>query len=344
MPKVIKAQVPVRNDSDYYERVETRGIPARSGQREQYYKDRPSFLSHDCERDDSKQLVVRERQSDTFNRRHRFSSPVRSRERYLDGEQEQCRPIERRRTGISEGERSRIEERHVRRERHSSPVIEPVRRRSRSPSLVDDAESDESIRTPRHQKIDEVIWDLSRTKDVTMHLELDITEDLELDLDEFCRLGRLGNFHQAKQFFRDNLEQHMDDPYIFVQYAQMLMEMGDHLSIEALNVPYSLEESENDLLQTNWRLIQSLSTLRTKGWVDRNDKFFAQKAARAIACVLPGSLDVLRVRVEVHNERTTIFPASIVSRRAIIDLGYPFEKEVGVRRSPVHNLLTFPGQ
>jgi hypothetical protein len=312
MRKATKAQVPVRDNSDYCERVETRGGPPR-------YRER----SVEREQEPLPSLI----------------------ERVMAGIVE-----------VVEEETPRTEERHVRRERYSSPFaetvrrrsrspssdVEPVRRRSRSPSLVDDAEVDEGIRTPRHQKIDEVIWDLSRTKDVTMHLELDITEDLELDLDEFCRLGRLGKFHQAKQCFRDNLEQHMDDPYIFVQYAQMLMEMGDYESIEALNVPYSLEESENDLLQTNWKLIQSLSTLRTRGLVEHIDKFFAQKAAGAVARVLPDTLDTLRA--EVRKERTTITPARWVSRRAIIDLGYPFEEEVGIRRSPVHNLLTFLGR
>lgn len=122
-------------------------------------------------------------------------------------------------------------------------------------------------------------------------VELDVTQDLELDLDEFCRLGRLGNFHHAKQFFRDNLEQDMDDPYVFVQYAQMLLEMGDYKNIKALYVPYCLEKPESLLLQTNWKLIQSISTLRTEGLGGKNDVFSIKEAAMAsmaAASAIPG--------------------------------------------------------
>lgn len=112
----------------------------------------------------------------------------------------------------------------------SPPAVPaPPRRAARTPPQTPPPVEQTNIRS---REVDEVVWDVSRTKDVTMHLELDITEDLEPDLDEFCRLARLGNFQGAKQSFKDNLEQHMDDPYIFVQYAQMLMSMGDYKSVE----------------------------------------------------------------------------------------------------------------
>ncbi|KAM3074161.1 hypothetical protein ACMFMG_003019 [Clarireedia jacksonii] len=328
MPEVTEVQVPVRNESDYYE-VETRVIPSRSRERERGYEEhivyrpRPKFLSDDYDRSDRAPLVLRERKID---RRRRSPSPVRTRERIVEREREPSSPpVERVKPRIVEQERPRPEVRYARRERDSSPIIERVRVRSRSPSPSDWSEVDEYIRPTQHREIDEVVWDLSRTKDVTMHLELGITEDLELDLDEFCRLGRLGNFHQAKQYFRDNLEQHMNDPYIFVQYAQMLMEMGDYKSIKALNAPYSLEESENHLLQTNWKLIQSLSTLRTGGLVEHNEMVFAQKAARAVARVPPDGLEI--VNAEFPKKGKTRMPIRLVSKRAIIDLGYPFEEE-----------------
>lgn len=163
-------------------------------------------------------------------------------------------------------------------------------------------------------------------------VELDVTQDLELDLDEFCRLGRLGNFHHAKQFFRDNLEQDMDDPYVFVQYAQMLLEMGDYKNIKALDVPYCLEKPESLLLQTNWKLIQSISTLRTEGLGGKNDVFSTQEAAMAAASAIPRALQGAKHKLPVYhldrkNEETEI-GKRFVSNKAIEELGYDYEETV----------------
>jgi hypothetical protein len=108
-----------------------------------------------------------------------------------------------------------------------SPPSPPHRMRAKTTPQFEQRTYDD-----RYREVDEVVWDVSRAKDITMQLELDIAEDLEPELDEFCRLTRLGNFRDAKQFFRANLEQYMDDPYVFVQYAQMLMVMGDFRSVE----------------------------------------------------------------------------------------------------------------
>lgn len=164
-------------------------------------------------------------------------------------------------------------------------------------------------------------------------VELDITQDLELDLDEFCYLSRLGHFHQAKQFFRDNLEQHMGDPYVFVQYAQMLLEMGDYKSVKALNVPYSLEEPENFILHTNWKLIQSISTLQTEGLREQNDIFSAQAAATAAASATPRALKSLKREPPKDKDQKaapmwTEIHKRLITKKALIELGYEYEETV----------------
>ena len=163
-------------------------------------------------------------------------------------------------------------------------------------------------------------------------VELDVAQDLELDLDEFCRLGRLGNFHQAKQFFRENLEQNMNDPYVFVQYAHMLLEMGDYKSIKALTIPYYLEKPENVLLQTNWKLIQSISTLRTEGLAGKNDMISTQDAAMAAASAVPralqGAKHELPKRMEDQKDKWTEIEKRFVSKKAIEELGYEYEETV----------------
>ncbi|KAE9367072.1 hypothetical protein N431DRAFT_472087 [Stipitochalara longipes BDJ] len=148
---------------------------------------------------------------------------------------------------------------------------EEVRRDFPSPTLINPlpARPQRAEQTPppvehrrtstRSREVDEVVWDVSRTKDVTIHLELDIAEDLEKNLDEFCRLARLGDFQGAKQYFQENLEQHMDDPYIFVH----------------------LEHSEHLLLQTNWELIKVLTASHTECLSEEDEQLAAKKSTTA---------------------------------------------------------------
>lgn len=112
-------------------------------------------------------------------------------------------------------------------------------------------------------------------KDTTIHLEHDVIEDLEPELDEFSRLSRLGNFHAANQFFQANLEEYVDNPYIFVQYANMLLEMGDYKNLKALKVPHGLAghgEPANKALVDNWNAIYLFSTFATEGLSPSNGR------------------------------------------------------------------------
>jgi hypothetical protein len=81
----------------------------------------------------------------------------------------------------------------------------------------------------------QTIFDVNHPQNATVHLELPITDDYETELEEFCRLQRLGNFASAEEYFKDNLEPLLGNPYVFVQYGQMLLEKGDYLAFESLN-------------------------------------------------------------------------------------------------------------
>ncbi|KAI1354853.1 hypothetical protein F5Y01DRAFT_218609 [Xylaria sp. FL0043] len=107
------------------------------------------------------------------------------------------------------------------------------------------------------------ILDVLKSKDLTMHLDLNIVEDIEQDLDEFCRLARLGNFHAAKRFFFENLEEQMSNPYVFVQYAQMLLDMGNYAAIAGLRTPDGLDGI--DMLRVNWNLVWLLAEIHIRG-------------------------------------------------------------------------------
>ena len=304
---------PRRSDSDYYERtiirapVRTKGRE-RERERERDYEEvstyrhrsRPDFLRDDYDKIDGAPLVIRPR---TWDRTRR--SPVRD-FRYAMGDSPSRRSTERVSTRIVERERvdrdgDDIYVEEVRREfpppqREFPPPpreFPPPPRDERAPSPVDERVVEVRTETINRyfRQVDEVIWDLSRAKNVTLHLDLDVTEDLEPYLNQFCHLNRLGDYHQTEQYFRDNLEEHMDDAYVFVQYAQMLLEMGNYSGIQALEVPYSLQESTNKLLQTNWKLIQSLSGLHTGRVSEEDLQFFAQQATEEVLALLPARSD-----------------------------------------------------
>lgn len=108
---------------------------------------------------------------------------------------------------------------------------------------------------------------------MTIHAELEVLEDLDEELEEFSRLARMGNFREAKSFFDEKLRIFMDKPYVFVQYAEMLLRQGDYKSIQLLddsrvfpNIHHSQDTNDPYLrnLYHNWSLIQAASLCFTQ--------------------------------------------------------------------------------
>lgn len=142
-------------------------------------------------------------------------------------------------------------------------------------------------RTSPRPGLFQTVLDNNHDQDVTVHLELPIHDDLDDELEEFSRLKRMGDFRAAKNFFDGCLREHHDHPYVFIQYAEMLLAMGDYGAFESLNPhavfkipnrgppqPYLylglLESSgskELDLLRLNWDLMEAVSTMRLKGYM-----------------------------------------------------------------------------
>ncbi|PHH74136.1 hypothetical protein CDD80_3295 [Ophiocordyceps camponoti-rufipedis] len=71
-------------------------------------------------------------------------------------------------------------------------------------------------------------------QDVTAHLDLPICDDFDAELEEFSRLVRFGDFRAAKEYFEEQLADYRTHPYVFIQYAEMLLEMGDYRSFGLL--------------------------------------------------------------------------------------------------------------
>ncbi|KAI1461298.1 hypothetical protein F4805DRAFT_413546 [Annulohypoxylon moriforme] len=110
------------------------------------------------------------------------------------------------------------------------------------------------------------IWDSCHAADLTVHLVLSAQEDLDETLEEFGRLQRLGHFASARQFFAENLREHIEKPQVLIGYAEMLLEQGDYNALcEIGDVTMhracdSLVDSDDHLLLTiYWKLIKVLS-------------------------------------------------------------------------------------
>ncbi|KAJ2972416.1 hypothetical protein NUW58_g9190 [Xylaria curta] len=106
--------------------------------------------------------------------------------------------------------------------------------------------------------------------DMTLHLEFDLQEDIEDQIEELVRLSRLGHFAVAKQIFHDSFKQHLQNPYLLVQYADLLLQQGDFKGVVLLEggpifdlAKQNPESRELQLLCINWDLMQLTAKTRT---------------------------------------------------------------------------------
>jgi hypothetical protein len=106
--------------------------------------------------------------------------------------------------------------------RNKSP-ISLVERSSRS-STSEYSSSNDGLRIQDF----EAVLAPSKTKDVTVHVELSIVEDLDGLLETFCCLKRLGHFLAAEQYFKENLQRYLEVPPVMIEYADMLLEQGNY--------------------------------------------------------------------------------------------------------------------
>lgn len=146
----------------------------------------------------------------------------------------------------------------------SKQAVEP-RDQWREPSTTKDARA--ILGTPT---LVDAVYSSVETRDHTVHLELEMVEDFDEELEEFNRLVRFGSFATAKSFFDLHLKAHISDPYVFVQYAEMLLEKGDFKSLSAIDSSSIFDEhyslgnlyttfGPKQRLELNWKLIRALA-------------------------------------------------------------------------------------
>lgn len=156
--------------------------------------------------------------------------------------------------------------------RPASALVPPGDEKQRSKIHFETRDNDDeayyspTLNTPTNIN---AIYNAVEAKDVTVRTELDVSKDLGDELEILNRLSRTGNFSLGKQFFDSHLKAHVDDPAVFVQYAEMLLEQGDFKSLLLLddkqifweygNQQLEVPESGIHRLELNWKLIRAVA-------------------------------------------------------------------------------------
>ncbi|OHE98145.1 hypothetical protein CORC01_06513 [Colletotrichum orchidophilum] len=112
-------------------------------------------------------------------------------------------------------------------ETRSEPPLESLHRGDTPPG----AKSSRSI----HVQIDP-----QRPQDITVHSELDATDDLEEDLEIYSRLVRLGRFKAARRHFDNCLVHFIDNSYVLDHYCSALLAMSDFHALSQISETFDL--------------------------------------------------------------------------------------------------------
>lgn len=121
---------------------------------------------------------------------------------------------------------------------------------------------------PTNMRFD-AVYNSVETKNLSVQVGHDLSHDLSDELETLNCFSRTGNFSLAKEFFDSHLEDHADDPAVFVQYGEMLLEQGDFKSLLLLDGRFvfwkfgheEYEHSESGIyrLLLNWRLLRAVA-------------------------------------------------------------------------------------
>lgn len=167
---------------------------------------------------------------------------------------------------------------HVPPETHHSPLTNPQPlSRSALPQRdkkefhlgVEDENFMEAMACPPFDAPFDTICHPSSSKNVSVHLDFDLFLDLDDELEEFNQLSRLGDFSRAERYFDRYLKAESVNPWVFIQYADMLLEKGDYKSFQQLNAePIFGQAQSNGIsevsdaflkLELNWLLLNAVA-------------------------------------------------------------------------------------
>ncbi|KAI1488467.1 hypothetical protein F5X96DRAFT_645323 [Biscogniauxia mediterranea] len=108
------------------------------------------------------------------------------------------------------------------------------------------------------------VWTQDHAPNFTVHLKMGLQENFEEHFEQFAYFRRLGDFVSARKYFAENLQDHLDKPYVLVLYAEMLLEQGDYNTLTQLDDDIIFRERQNKaddheelLLRSYWELIHT---------------------------------------------------------------------------------------
>lgn len=122
------------------------------------------------------------------------------------------------------------------------------------------------------------IYDASVARDVTIHFNLPLFEDFDDDLETFSRHWRFGNFAAARKFFEENLGHLITHPVVFVQYAEVLLDMRDYKVFASLKPPKALTKPRSTYTDQFiiWRLLSAMFKIHHQSLLD--DAWYESRA------------------------------------------------------------------
>jgi hypothetical protein len=211
----------------------------------------------------------------------------------------------------SDDERSSREKRNSRRQknrdkRNASNDTDQPKATSQSAHVADPSDAQLVL---AQRKVN-AIWEPSQESDITIHLKLPIQADIDELLEEFCRLRVLGNFTAARQFFVDHLKEYQSNPYVLVQYAEMLLEQGDFNGFSDLErtslfscSDEVLDNEDEKFLSKYWKLMQAE---RACSKPPASDEIFqiipeALESLQHMISLNPESIGSTQVRIPAEN-------------------------------------------
>lgn len=249
-----------------------RGIAEPIIERRTY--DEPRFSIPAPERVSSDHIRDRARRVSPTSGRPRVLLRSRS-NRYNDRDIEMRAQAERRLEAERRAAARYVEDLELERQRTSiSPISINARRddHNHEPTEEIATEWNSRLERDRHQEtktdhtreLFQTIYDARVARDVTIHFNLPISRDFENETENFSRLWRLGNFSDARDYFEQELKSHLDHPVIFVQYAEVLLEMGDYKAFELLKPPKIVKDWQ--VLKDKLDLDTRLHSAKRKSW------------------------------------------------------------------------------
>ncbi|KLU81114.1 hypothetical protein MAPG_00209 [Magnaporthiopsis poae ATCC 64411] len=141
---------------------------------------------------------------------------------------------------------------------HTAPCIVPTRIPSPDSNEGDGGKVDGEDSFQFHCQ---TMLDPNLPTNISAHLEIPISKDLDDELEAFSRCKRLGDFVAAKELLKE-MDRHLDNPYILVQYADLLLDMGNYHAFTKLTSNPTLgvnamdaEDEEMQLLSLNLKLL-----------------------------------------------------------------------------------------